>query len=308
MQESEISETLIISDIINIGCKTEREEVFHFKEDLSNCSKEEIINFKSIIEDQQITINYSNYQRTAIQLRGSVIEWLYLINFKLQKDEENLFKAILLFDHYLEKTNIEMPREKIQLYAAVFYYIACKLEEVQMFNGEFLRKEILKENFSANEINFTEMEILKKLNFKLQSKTIHKYSEYFIEAIEKILDKVSRGVEKMNTAKLFRKLNYFVKIMSLCVNEIIFCLKPFYLAFINIKTTLLFLVDQKIISEEIYFLLDSDLGKIVQQIDSAIDIEEINITSDSLYETINYQIRNSKSKAFFQIYYDCFLV
>jgi hypothetical protein len=258
--------------------------------------------FQNLVSSQRVIENYTKFQPTAFQLRGHVIEWLYLINTKLQGSRQVFFKSMGLFDEFLVKERSKViSKENIQLFAATCYFIATKLEEVSNFSIEFLKREILKDKFSREEILRTEIEIIKKLNMKLQTPTLQKFSDYFIEKLRINLH------SKLNSKFIntFTNMNFFVNTMSQFVNELIFDMESSRLAIINVKSTLLFLEAERLISEEEVAEINSVITQLVSSAGFGEEQNEIEVTAESLYEAIDYQKGNSKREIFFKIYNDC---
>lgn len=119
------------------------------------------------------------------EIRPQLVEWLYLINFKLRAHPNTLFRAIDYLDNFINSTMKEIPRGDFHLYAAVSYFIAHKLEEVVPFNLKFLSKEILKSKFSEETIIITEQEVLKEVNFLLQRTTVQQCTEIILQKLQK---------------------------------------------------------------------------------------------------------------------------
>jgi hypothetical protein len=270
--------------------------------------------FENLMRQSNVIENYSGYQKTAFNLRGTIIEWLYLINNKLNGSHQTLFKAILLLDEYLMKETTELDVNQIQLIAAVCYYISSKLEEVNSINLNFLQNEILKGKFNSRTILDTEIRVLKKLNFKLQNTTIQKCAEVLIEIIKHILKDENRNICNrciIDLDKNFIKMNLFVNLMSLLVSELMFNTEPYKVALINLFTTQLFLEEYRLLNEnqsnsidnEIeYFMIDI-LKKPIHECKELFG--ELKMMSHSLFGAIQSQINTTKRKIFFDLHNDC---
>jgi hypothetical protein len=256
-----------------------------------DCSedKEIITNFSNM---QKPIKDYSQYQTSCYKLRAFIIEWLYLINSKLNGSPLTLFQAIGMFDRYLEKQNNKrITGNDLQLYGAVCYFISSKLEEVTSFNMIFLKRVLLKDKFEISIILQTELDILKILNFKLQTPTIQTFTELILFYINS------------DCKDTLRHLNYMVNIISQFVNELIFDISPFFLALTTIKTSLLILADEMVLKDE-------DVNNINDQVDNMINYakyckEEIEEISESLYETFKIQRNNIEKKEFLKIFNEC---
>jgi hypothetical protein len=291
-------------------------DIFQRKEDLEMnmqrmCIRDEKIEgefefpelLKNLICQQKVINNYSNYQQYGFLLRGSMIEWIYIINSKLGGSDETLFKAISILDNYFMRNFQQLEKERLQLISAVCYFIASKTEEVMSFDILFLQNTILKNKFSQEEIRETEIEILKKISFRLHRVNIHNFTELLIENSK-------RFVKNDEMLKLFAKMNNFVNILSLLVEELIFDMEPFKIAVINFKTTIQLLeYNQCITSDEVEMLEKTVINlysKYAKKFYTDLSIEEdLFPIANSLMEAIIQQEESPNKKAFFSIYFEC---
>ena len=163
-------------------------------------------------------------------LRNSIIEWLYIINIKLQDHPSTLFHCISLFDRFVSKKK-NVNQSRIDLYAAVCYFISKKLNEVLIVDLSFIHNVILKSKYSKKEIAMTELEICRELCFTLMFDTVQTYSEYFI----------SKMSSEMQLS--FRNIILFFNVFAQNFEEFIFDIFPITVAIITFKTSVEFLYD-----------------------------------------------------------------
>jgi hypothetical protein len=258
----------------------------------------------SLIQKQKIINNFSKTQEYAFQLRGSIVEWLFMISSKLNARPQTFFKSVNLLDTYLMNLEIKLEKEKVQLIAAVCYFIATKVEEVESFNLQFLKTGLLKDKFKLEDITQTEVKILQKVKFQMHNISINDFSEIFIEMLRYYL-LLSNSLIAINI-ELFAKLFHFVNIMSLLVEELIFDMEGFKIALINFRTTLLFFKMNGIISMEDLIKLDKIIDHFFSMFakkyypDLSLE-EDIYPISDCLLEAIINQQESPRKKAFFSI-------
>lgn len=241
--------------------------------------------------------NYSFYQTKAFSLRGTLIDWLYNLNSKLKENPETLFKAINLMDEYLMNIkDKEIDKENFQLIGAVCYFISSKLKEVNNFSLHFLESTVLKYKFEKRTIIETELQILKNIRFRCEKPTIQNFSEIFLKLAENGLNH-----QKFN---IMCKMNYFISLMTLLVEELIFDSSPWQISVICFLCTLKFLKAHRILKkseiinvlEKInHFLIDLNLGKILA------DLENF---AEALFSAILNEM-DTKKRNFYYLYDEC---
>ncbi len=216
----------------------------------------------------QTNTTYTTTQPLAFQIRNSIIEWLFRIHKKLEGDNITLFKTIHLLDAYLNKEQSRLSKKDIELSSAVCLFICYKLEEVACFDLQFLQK-LLSFKFSKEEIIQTEFRILKLLLFRVNIKSIQCYSNEFVCIISNDLKDV------------YNECSYFVNLITLLVDELVFKYDLERLSSITFITTIKLLVSRFKISEQ-YF------GKVLK----LVTLEDLKI-AELLYELVNEQYGNS---------------
>ena len=88
----------------------------------------------SLIQSRVITLDSYDYKEVKIKntlrnnneyktLRFSIIEWLFIINSKLEDSPLTLFHCLSLFDMMSSKNPIFLQKNNMDLYAAVCYFI-----------------------------------------------------------------------------------------------------------------------------------------------------------------------------------------
>jgi hypothetical protein len=272
------------------------------------CKKDILSDYFIILKDRQINItNYMSFQKPFYQLRGSIVEWLFSIITKINATPGVLFKALQLLDLFLSKeTRRICEMEEIQLIGAVCYFIAHKLLEVNSVDIHFIQKYLLKEKFSLEAIFKTEVAILKRINFNLQNSTLSDFSEFLFEQTKKTiinnctLNEKNKICELTKFFEILQKIIYFVNLMSLLVEDLIFDYEPLKIFLINFKTSLLIFgnfckEDENII--ELLQNLNACLSTIIP-----LDLrEELDKISQTLYVAILEQLIQNK-KHIFTIY------
>lgn len=164
-------------------------------------------------------------QRNFKTLRYSIVEWLYIINSKLEDNAVTLFHSIYIFDSVLSKKVTFVDTKKIDLYAAVCYFISKKLNEVIIIDITFVNKILLKNKYQPKDISKTEIEICKLLNFNLMSSTIQDYTNFYISKIP--------IEQRIN----FIRINLFFNIFSQNFEEFIFDVFPSRVSLITLKAS-----------------------------------------------------------------------
>ena len=116
-----------------------------------------------------------------------------------------------------------MIQKKIDLYAAVCYFISKKLNEVIIIDITFVNKILLKNKYQPKDISKTEIEICKLLNFNLS--TIQDYTNFYICKIP--------IEQRIN----FIRINLFYNIFSQNFEEFIFDVFPSRVSLITLKAS-----------------------------------------------------------------------
>lgn len=171
-------------------------------------------------------------------LRGSIIDWLYIINLKLQDSPVTFFHSVLLFDKLVSKTPSFLFPNNIDLYAGVCYFISKKINEIIIIDISFLKKIILKSKYDSQQIARAEIEICKQLNFNLLFSTIEDYTDFFIT---KMPSKIQN---------IFKSTNLFFNIFAQNFEEFIFNTFPLTVSIITLKVSLEVLTQKEKLNKE----------------------------------------------------------
>jgi hypothetical protein len=203
-----------------------------------------LINDDHLCEDI-IICRYSYEQKDFFKYRTKLLGWLFSINCKLGAQQETFFKAVKYYDMYLQKAKEELDVQKLQLIISICYFIAYKIEELNIIDIKFLKESVLKNKYTEQEIIRAEIDVLKKLSFKIQIQTLNSKSLLLLELLKTNIDSID-----INN-KLSRIIN-FCNLTSLIVVEFMFNLSLSQLITINAKIALKLLYENNIISKNIY--------------------------------------------------------
>lgn len=168
---------------------------------------------RKVIQSRVITLDSYDYKEVKIKntlrnnnefktLRFSIIEWLYIINSKLEDSPLPLFHCLSLFDMMSSINPSFLQKKTMDLYAAVCYFISKKLNEIIIIDISFVSKIILKNKYSHKEIANAEIDIYKLLHFYLASNTIQDYTDYLITKLP------------IDVQSIFSQVNLFFNIFS----------------------------------------------------------------------------------------------
>lgn len=215
-------------------------------------SSERIIKKRKLIQSRILTLDSYDYKEVKIKknltrtnneyktLRVSIIEWLYIVDSKLEDSPLTLFHCLSLFDMMSSKNPNFLKLNTMDLYAAVCYFISKKLNEIIIIDISFVSKIILKNKYSHKEIAKAEIDICKLLHFDLASNTIQDYTDYLITKLP------------LDVQSTFTQVNLFFNIFSQNFDEFIFDTFPSVESMITIKVSLEILYNNDIITESNY--------------------------------------------------------
>lgn len=198
-------------------------------------------------------------------LRGSIVEWLYIINLKLQDNPATFFHSVSLFDKLVSKTPSFLFPNNIDLYAGVCYFISKKINEIIIIDISFLKKIILKGKYDSRQIARAEIEICKQLNFNLLSSTIEDYTDFFITKIPSKLQNV------------FQSTNLFFNIFAQNFEEFIFNTFPLTVSIITLKVSLEILTQKEKLNKDEHDLITHLINSFVINHCQISKIAKINI-------------------------------
>lgn len=192
-----------------MSSQQDKQEITKNSAFLNKESKKIIRDLKKVDENKASKVE-KNISESLIKCRATSIEWVLKTAEVLQLNEITIFKAISLIDNFvfsnLKGESIDM--EDIKLSVIICLNIACKFEEVysNYFNA-FYKKFYGngKGNFTKKQFVEREMEILKKINFKLNLENFHS-SNLHIKTV--ISDLVNQEGENFSGFKEeFSKIN-----------------------------------------------------------------------------------------------------
>jgi hypothetical protein len=138
---------------------------------------------------------------------------------------------------------------------------------------------------------------------------VNNFTEILIELIKQEIIIENEFVKEFFLQRL-TKMNFFVNVMSLLVEELIFDMEPFKIALISLRTSILFLKSYELITTQIY----DSICEIINQIfllygrKYYIDLEiaeDIFPISDCLVEAIIQQQNTTRKKSFYSLFYEC---
>lgn len=198
-------------------------------------------------------------------LRGSIVEWLYIINVKLQDNPATFFHSVSLFDKLVSKTPSFLFPNNIDLYAGVCYFISKKINEIIIIDISFLKKIILKGKYDSQQIARAEIEICKQLNFNLLSSTIEDYTDFFITKIPSKLQSV------------FQSTNLFFNIFAQNFEQFIFNTFPLTVSIITLKVSLEILTQKEKLNKDEHDLITHLINSFVINHCQISKIAKINI-------------------------------
>lgn len=100
--------------------------------------------------------------------RELVVRWIIQLNYHYKLTSDTLYNAITYLDIFLSK--VPIPLEKLQLYAAVCYWISAKIDNrCQPSVSEF--SNVSNEKFTVAQFSAAEVQIISALNFVLSYPT-----------------------------------------------------------------------------------------------------------------------------------------
>jgi hypothetical protein len=112
------------------------------------------------------------------KMRGILFDWLIEVHHKFQLQDETMFITIRLIDSYLSKALIH--RSKLQLLGIACLQIACKFEEILVPCIQDL-VFVTDNAYSQDEVFQMEVDVLKKLEYKLVNPSSFRFLEIIAE-------------------------------------------------------------------------------------------------------------------------------
>lgn len=243
--------------------------------------------------------NYSQIQGGSLKLRGSIIDWLYIINKTLNDSSTTFFHSIKIFDDFLSKNPNTIPLDEIQLYAAVCYFISKKFNEVIMLSIPFVTKNILKNKFTQLKIIQTELYILKTVKFSIGIDTVQSYTNYFLYVLSKCFS-------YEHTNQILDDVNTGINIFSMQILEFIFEYSPLSMSIISLLCSLKIIKENNLVNEDeikaCMTIMRNSLGESVY-----VDLYQSNFNiSNTLYDVIKVKKDWLLNKQYFKMYFDLY--
>jgi hypothetical protein len=198
-----------------------------------------------------------NLLKEVFQRRLKVVGYLQLLCTSYGFRNETFFKSLQLFDTYMyklvakilsaKKMMRERDREKdheikhivepaqnefseffgsLILYAVLCLSLACKLEEVNCNYLPFFNDNLLKGkfNFTVQQLNLKETEILKKFNFKVSMPTLFQFNNTFVQLV---IHEIFSSEDKFYSDMLYEKENCNLFANSCGANSVTYGTPPF---------------------------------------------------------------------------------
>jgi hypothetical protein len=198
-----------------------------------------------------------NLLKEVFQRRLKVVGYLQLLCTSYGFRNETFFKSLQLFDTYMyklvakilsaKKMMRERDREKdheikhivepaqnefseffgsLILYAVLCLSLACKLEEVNCNYLPFFNDNLLKGkfNFTVQQLNLKETEILKKFNFKVSMPTLFQFNNTFVQLV---IHEIFSSEDKFYSDMLYEKENCNLFANSCGANSVTYGTTPF---------------------------------------------------------------------------------
>ena len=157
------------------------------QEDAKIESSTELILKQSIQEETALKISTARFLEVQKEIiprhREVAVKWLIKLNYEFGYPSDTLHNAIVLFDLLTQTVN--MPKDKIQLYAIVCYFVSAKMDVgvVTKLTVEKINEKT-GQNFTAPQFAQTEMEIIQACNFKLSYPTVKFFQRVFHDELK----------------------------------------------------------------------------------------------------------------------------
>ena len=192
----------------NITNKTSNKKInfFHGNDEMSELSQEVLINS----HESQL----SPFGRFS-SIRQELVEWMSMISSKLKLNSVTIFKAFQIFDLSTESYKYALGVNDFHLIAGTSMFIAMKLQEVENYKAEFIRKKVFHSKFEKSDILGTEGLILKKLKFKIPR-------EYFVNFLTLFLNFLFKNISPIFSDTIYENYKMACSNFSLLIYKLIF--------------------------------------------------------------------------------------
>lgn len=121
---------------------------------------------------KDIIIKYND----IIEARTLVLDWLIMVCHKLKQSDHTYFLAVEIIDKIIELYEFKLTGDDLHLTGIVSLFISSKNNEIQPIPIDILVKNVGQGKFSKYSILNAELQILKKLKFKLPQNQFIDYS------------------------------------------------------------------------------------------------------------------------------------
>jgi hypothetical protein len=139
----------------------------------------------ALYEEASLTISCAQFLSVQLSMlpkhREVAVKWLFQLNYRFEFSSDAVYSAITFFD--LVSMRMSIAKTEIQLYAAVCYCLAIKIDARTRPNIEELNS-LTGQSFTNEQFVHKEVEILQVLAFKLSYPTIKFYIRMFVDALK----------------------------------------------------------------------------------------------------------------------------
>ena len=142
---------------------------------------------QAICEENELRISSARFLEVQKEMiprhREVAVKWLIKLNYEFGYPSDTLHNAIVLFDLVTQSINI--PRDEIQVYAIVCYFVSAKLDVGVMTKLTVERvNSKTGQNFTAQQFARTEIAILQACQFKVGYPTVKLFQRAYHDEIE----------------------------------------------------------------------------------------------------------------------------
>lgn len=198
--------------------------------------------YKQMEQNQRIITNYIDDIKVD-NLRKNFISWLLIIAPRLEVSQKTIFNSISMTDILFSsmKPSVIYDSKNFQLLAVVCFFLSFKFYERKTMNLEFVGSNLLHGKWIHDDIRQTEIFVLEKLNYQIDSINFYSFFQFF-ELI--IIDYFNKDMVKQI---LF--IAKFIMKKAIKLHEMIFNLLPLQQMIIILNST--FLILQQLTNFEI---------------------------------------------------------
>jgi hypothetical protein len=151
----------VLQDILKDMNKTFKIDLFQSFRDFNlDTTISSIKNFKTAEP------NFSPVPK-LLKFRKNIIDWMYIISKSINISENSFYNSIELFDEFSRIYHFKIELKDFELIASTCLFISSKISNEGKLSIHTTCSNILKNEFSKNDILACEILILKKINFHL---------------------------------------------------------------------------------------------------------------------------------------------